>query len=227
MARMSPTVAVVTSSYAHGMRTPVGRVVSVRAFPVKSMDASALPRARVLTSGVQDDRRWAVVGSDGEVVTARTDDVLRDVVAAPTDAGPVLRLPGTDQPVAGAAADAALSALLGRPVSLVAGEAFAEVAPVHLVSRQAVEAGHQHPHADDVACPCSVQAPRANLVLDLAAGAAAGLETGWVGADLVVGGATLRVSKAPKHCLGVYADVLVEGDVAEGDEAVLVTALPG
>ncbi len=49
------------------------------------------------------------------------------------------------------------------------------------------------------------------------------LETGWLGAELVLGGATLRVSKAPRHCLGVYADVLVAGDVAEGDEVVLVT----
>ncbi len=202
------------------MRTPVGRLVQIRAFPVKSMDAAPVPTAQVLRSGVAHDRRWAVVGDDGAVLTARTDDVLRTVVADATDDGPSLTLdPGAPQ-VAGAAADAALSALLGRPVRLLAGEAFTEVAPVHLVSRQAIDAGHQHPHADDAACPCSVEEPRANLVLDLPAGA---LETCWVGADLVVGGVTLRVSKAPKHCLGVYADVLVEGEVAEGDTAVLVT----
>ena len=48
-----------------------------------------------------------------------------------------------------------------------------------------------------------------------------GLETGWVGASLQVGEAVLRISKAPRHCLGVYADVLVEGQVSAGDEAVL------
>lgn len=202
------------------MSTPVGRVVSVRSFPVKSMDAGALATARVLRSGVQGDRGWAVVDADGQVVTARTDDVLRTVVSSLGADGPELTLPGRDGPLSGAEADGALSALLGRAVRVQAGETFTEVAPVHLVTRQAIAAGHlQHAEDDGGQCPCSVEEPRANLVLDLSG---PDLETGWVGADLVVGGATLRVSKAPKHCLGVYADVLVEGDVAEGDQAVLL-----
>lgn len=206
--------------------------MQIRSFPVKSMDAPAVPRAHVLRSGVADDRRWAVVGQDGAVVTARTDDVLRTVVADTTGTTettdtadptgttpPRLRLPGEPGTVAGAAADSALSALLGRPVRLVAGEAFTEVASVHLVSRQAIDAGHRHLHEAEAACPCSVEEPRANLVLDLVG---EGLETGWVGAELVVGAVRLRVSKAPQHCLGVYADVVAEGEVAEGDEVVLV-----
>ncbi|HEX8497615.1 MAG TPA: MOSC N-terminal beta barrel domain-containing protein [Actinomycetales bacterium] len=202
------------------MSTPVGSVVSVRAFPVKSMDAAPLAGARVLRAGVQDDRGWAVVDGSGQVVTARTDDVLRTVVAAAGPDGPVLTVPGAPAPVHGAAADDALSTLLGRAVRVQAGEAFTEVAPVHLVSRQAIARGHeQHAEDDGGECPCSVEEPRANLVLELDGSE---LETSWVGVDLVVGGATLRVSKAPRHCLGVYADVLVEGDVAEGDEAVLL-----
>ena len=47
--------------------TVVGRVVSLRAFPVKSLDALPLASARFLTSGVQDDRRWAVVDEAGEL----------------------------------------------------------------------------------------------------------------------------------------------------------------
>ena len=196
----------------------VGRVVSLRAFPVKSLDAAPLAHAQVLSGGVQHDRGWAVVDAAGEVVTARTADALRTVRADVRDDQPVLTLPGSTQPLAGAEAEAALSDLLGRPVALRSGAGgYNEVAPVHLVSRQAIAGGHAH---DDEGgqCPCSVEEPRANLVLDLTGEA---LETSWVGARLEVGGAVLRISKAPRHCLGVYADVLVEGEVAEGDEAVL------
>ena len=199
----------------------VGRVVGLRAFPVKSMDAGPLARARVLTSGVQHDRSWAVVDGDGHVLTARTADVLRTVRAAVTEDGPALTFPGTEAALTGEQAQSALSQLVGRPVSVQAATGgvagFNEVAPVHLVSRQAIEHGADHDdHGQD--CPCSVEEPRANLVLDLSADER---ESAWVGAQLHVGGAVLRVSKAPKHCLGVYADVITEGEVAEGDEVTL------
>jgi uncharacterized protein YcbX len=196
----------------------VGTVVSLRAFPVKSMDAGPLARADVLASGVRHDRGWAVLDESGDVVTSRTSDALRTVRADVTDGGPAITVPGSE-PVTGAAADAALSQLVGRPVTVRAstGAGFNEVAPVHLVSRQAIERGADHDdHGEQ--CPCSVEEPRANLVLDLAGEP---LETGWVGARLRIGGAVLQVSKAPRHCLGVYADVVTEGAVAEGDEVVL------
>ena len=196
----------------------VGTVVSLRAFPVKSMDAGPLARADVLASGVRHDRGWAVLDESGDVVTSRTSDALRTVRADVTDGGPSITVPG-GEPVTGAAADAALSELVGRPVTVRAstGGGFNEVAPVHLVSRQAIERGADHDdHGEQ--CPCSVEEPRANLVLDLAGEP---LETGWVGARLRIGGAVLQVSKAPRHCLGVYADVVTEGAVAEGDEVVL------
>ena len=203
----------------------VGRVVSVRAYPVKSMDAGPLARARVLTSGVEHDRSWAVVDEQGQVVTARTDDVLRTVRAAPSPVGPALTLPGRGQVLTGEPASAALTQLLGRPVRVQraadGAAGFNEVAAMHVVSRQAVARGADHDdHGQE--CPCSVEEPRANLVLDLGAGAGGELETAWVGAQLRVGGTVLRITKAPRHCLGVYAEVLAEGEVAEGDEAVLI-----
>ena len=202
----------------------VGRVVSVRAYPVKSMDAGPLARAQVLTSGVEHDRSWAVVDEQGQVVNARTADVLRTVRAAVTSEGPVLTFPGDDAAVGGEQAAATLTQLLGRPVRVqaAAGAAagFNEVAAMHVVSRQAVARGTDHDgHGQE--CPCSVEEPRANLVLDLAGGAGAELETAWVGSQLRVGEAVLRITKAPRHCLGVYAEVVREGEVAEGDEAVL------
>ena len=196
----------------------VGRVVSLRAFPVKSLDAGPLASAQVLATGVRDDRRWAVVGADGEVVTARQADVLRSVRADVRNDLPTVTLAGSGAPVSGEAADVGLSALLGQQVTLAAAPGgFNEVAPIHLVSRQAIAGGHAHDD-DGGPCPCSVEEPRANLVLDLTGSE---LETGWIGARLSVGTAVLLISKAPRHCLGVYADVLVEGAVNQGDEAVL------
>lgn len=202
----------------------VGRVVGLRAFPVKSMDAGSLTHARVLASGVEHDRSWAVIDADGQILTTRTADVLRTVSAAVTDGGPALTFPGSQAALTGEQAQSALSQLVGRPVSVQAaaggGRGFNESAPVHLVSRQAIEHGTDHDdHGQD--CPCSIEEPRANLVLDLSGDER---ESAWVGAKLSVGSAVLLVSKAPKHCLGVYADVITEGEVAEGDEVSLSRA---
>jgi hypothetical protein len=70
--------------------------------------------------------------------------------------------------------------------------------PVHLVSLQAVGAEPM---------------PRANLILDLAEGD----ERDWIGRDVAIGGAVLHVSRAPKHCLGVYAEVVQPGRINLGD----------
>ena len=66
---------------------------------------------------------------------------------------------------------------------------------------------------------CSIEEPRANIELDLSAGE---LETAWVGRELHLGDAVLRVSQQPRHCLGVYADVVQPGTVEVGDEVRLV-----
>jgi MOSC domain-containing protein YiiM len=107
-----------------------------------------------------------------------------------------------------------LAAILGRPVRLVPTPgAQPDVAPVHLVSRQAVERAA----AGDVPEGCSAEDPRANLLLTLD-----GDERAWVGRELRVGEAVLRITRTPKHCLGVYADVVVPGAVRTGDPVLLV-----
>lgn len=73
-------------------------------------------------------------------------------------------------------------------------------APVHLVSVQSIERAGE-------------EGPRANLVLDLPEGD----ERQWIGREIVVGAARLIVTRAPRHCLGVYADVLTPGAVNLGD----------
>jgi len=89
------------------------------------------------------------------------------------------------------------------------------VAAVHLVSRQAVAAAAER-EAAAAGEACDIEDPRANVVVDLAADQE--LETSWVGREVVLGEAVLRVSQTPKHCLGVYAEVVRPGRVAVDDE---------
>ena len=92
---------------------------------------------------------------------------------------------------------------------------FADVAAVHLVSTAAIEAAA----AAGQACgPGAAEDPRANLIIAMREEDHddKDLERGWVGREVVVGAAVLRVSRTPKHCLGVYADVLVPGTTEPG-----------
>ena len=110
-------------------------------------------------------------------------------------------------------ADAAsLSVAVGRPVRLAALPPGPGVAPVHLVSRGAIERAA----AGEVPEGCSADDPRANVVLTLD-----GDERTWVGRELRVGEAVLQVTRTPKHCLGVYADVLRAGRITVGDAVLL------
>jgi hypothetical protein len=86
------------------------------------------------------------------------------------------------------------------------------VAPVHLVSRAAIDRAA----GGDVPEGCSADDPRANLVLTLD-----GDERSWVGRELRVGEAVLAITRTPKHCLGVYADVRKAGRISVGDAVLL------
>jgi uncharacterized protein YcbX len=176
----------------------VGRVEQIWIYPVRSLAGTELTEAEVSPGGLRGDRAWTVTGEDGSVIRPKDAPAMRDL--APS------RDPATD-------ADR-LTALLGRPVRLEpTSGARPDVASVHLVSRQAVERAA----AGQVPEGCSAEDPRANLLLTLD-----GDERTWVGRDLRVGDAVLRVTRTPKHCLGVYADVVGPGAIRTGDPVVLV-----
>jgi len=201
----------------------VASVRSVAVFPVKGAAAGVVGEVELDVDGVVGDRRFAVVPAgpkdDRRVLTADAEPRLREVAAALVGGELRLDVPGAAPGLAGAAADAALSDLLGRPVRVVPVPPGSQLdAPVHLVSQQAVAAALAGEH--EVAhCACSLEEPRANLVLDLAAaeGPARPREEDLVGRRVAVGNVVLDVHRRPGHCLGVYARVVVPGTVQVND----------
>jgi uncharacterized protein YcbX len=174
----------------------VGRVAAVRVYPVRSTAGRELPSAEATDAGLAGDRAWVAVGADGAALRGKDAPELAGVVTS-------------GDPAADAAA---ISGALGRPVDLAPAEQREGVAPVHLVSRGAIDRAAR----GEVPDGCSADDPRANLLLDLDPGPD-GDERAWVGRALAVGTAVLRITRTPKHCLGVYADVHTPGRVAVGD----------
>jgi hypothetical protein len=199
-------------------------VRAVAAYPVKGAAAAPVREVVVDVAGVVGDRRHAVLDLDGHVLTADRAPSLRDVRAGVAPDGEVrVDVPGHGEALSGELADAALTDLLGRPVRLSPVTVGSQLdAPVHLVSIQAVEAARRGDHAASD-CACSVGEPRANIELDLAADV--GGEETWVGRDVAVGDAVLRLHRRPGHCLGVYAEVVRPGRVAVGDVVRVVATM--
>jgi uncharacterized protein YcbX len=204
----------------------VGRVAQVWVFPVKSMSGAALDAADVVDGGLAGDRSWAVVDDAGETVTAAQEPRLREVSTRLLDGDLRLDVPGAQPGLAADAAAEALSGWLGRPLRLAhrEGAGFVDVAAVHVVSRSSMQHAAEHAETCDA---CDIAAPRANLVLELAdavpgAAAGTGTERDWLGREVRVGAAVLRMTQRPDHCLGAYAEVARPGRVAVGDLVTLV-----
>jgi hypothetical protein len=173
----------------------VGRVAAVWIYPVKSLTGTPVPAAEVGPAGLVGDRAWTVVDEEGRPVRAKDAPALAGLAPADADAG-------------------SLSAALGRPVRLEPLPAQPGVAPVHLVSRQAIDRAA----LGELPEGCSADDPRANVLIDLDGGED---ERSWVGRSVRIGDAVLEITRTPKHCLGIYADVRHAGTVTVGD-AVLI-----
>jgi uncharacterized protein len=171
----------------------VGRVEQVWLYPVKSLAGTSVSSAEIRPEGLAGDRARTVVDETGRPV--RTKDVPELATLSPADAG-------------------ALSAALGRTVRLEPLPPSPGVAPVHVVSRQAIERAA----LGEVPQGCSAEDPRANLLIDLDGDDD---ERRWVGRTLRIGDAVLEFTRTPKHCLGVYAEVRHAGRVRVGDAVLL------
>jgi uncharacterized protein YcbX len=179
----------------------VGSVDQVTVYPVKSLAGRTVAEAEVGPDGLVGDRAWSVVdATTGEPVTVKSTPAMAEVVATGDDEADTI----------------SLTEVLGRPVRLErTGAPQVDAAAVHLVSRAAIDRASD----GDVPEGCSAGDPRANLLLALDGDLD---ERSWVGRGLRVGEVELAVTRTPKHCLGVYAEVRSPGLVRPGDSVELL-----
>jgi len=186
------------------VRSTAGVLEGIGLFPVKSVAGLAPDEAVLGPDGLRHDRGFALVGPDGEVLTARRTPGLRGLRLHGDPAAPLVT-PATGQDLAEA---------LGVAAELRAQEGGArQVAPVHVVSL----AQRSAPGAGD--------SSRANLVLRF--GADEPGPDAFTGARLVVGEVELLLAERPRHCAGLFASVLVPGTVRVGDPVRLTVGAQG
>lgn len=168
------------------MTADVGQVAALWRYPVKSLVGERLSGAHVDARGLTGDRLWSVRDPDGKFGSGKSTRRFRRMdgllaLSAEYDGDvPVVRFPDGrtlrgDDP----AVHAALSAHVGRPVSLAREEAIShfDEGPLHLVTT-ATLARLQRDRGESV----DPRRLRPNLVVATGAGAqrAAGREDGWV-----------------------------------------------
>jgi len=203
----------------------IGRVAAVWRYPVKSFQGERLERGVVDPSGMRGDRCWGVRDEGtGRILTARREPRLLLAGATIGESGePNIALPDGDRVVgAGPHADAALSAWLGRPVTLAeadgapAGRAeffadatddrsaavewtmppgrFVDAMPLLVLTTASLRAGAAlHPAGD-----WDVRRFRPNLLVEV--DASGWVEDGWCGHRLDVGAVVLEPRQPCVRC---------------------------
>ena len=190
-------------------RQPVGRVVGLYRFPVKSMGAEALREASVSWHGLAGDRRWAFI-RDGQVrsgtpwltISRRPDmvgyrpwfvdpdrpDASRTMVRSPS---------GAEFDVV----DPALAAELGDGVRVIKQDrGIFDALPLSVITTQSVASVGAL-----LGTELDVLRFRPNLVVE-AADRTAFPEDAWVGRVLRIGGLRMRVDARDQRCAVVNVD---------------------
>ena len=233
----------------HG--SPIGRVVALWRYPVKSMGAEPLEEVEVSWHGLAGDRRWAFVRGGVErsgfpwlTIRERPDmGLYRPYFVEPSEpnTSPTrVRTPaGRDFDVV----DPALAAELGHGARVIKQDrGVFDTFPLSLITTQTVAS-----LGATVGAELDVRRFRPNLLVEAACHDAFP-EDAWVGAVLRIGGATMRVdkrdgrcavvnvdpataerdpstlraiAKTREGCLGVYGSTVQPGRVAVGDPVYL------
>ena len=201
------------------------RVAEIWRHPVKSLRGESLRSAAIDREGLRSDRAWGIRDeSTGKILTGRREPrLLMASASLDENGGPLLTLPGGTAWIgSGAATDAALSAWLERPVSLVraidhpestaeffadatddASEAiqwtmpvdrFVDAMPILIVTTASLRAGQAlHPAGD-----WDVRRFRPNLVVEVEG--SGWIEDGWCGSTLHIGGARFTPRQPCVRC---------------------------
>ncbi len=192
---------------------PVGRVVALWRYPVKSMAPEGLDAVEVGWHGLAGDRRWAFVRAGVErsgfpwlTIRERADMGHyrpRFTDPAHPDRSPVwVATPGGDSYEV---VDPALAARLGPGARVIKQDrGVFDTFPLSLLTTQAV-AGLEGPAGR----PLDPLRFRPNLLIEATGGAADGAavpENAWVGRVLQVGTLQLRVDKPDGRCAVVNVD---------------------
>ena len=191
-------------------RGPVGRVVGLWRYPVKSMGAEELAEAEVSWHGLAGDRRWAfirngVVQSGFPWFTLRQREDMshyRPSFLEPDrpDKSPVaVRTPsGGSFDIADPALGAELSPGGARVIKQDRG--IFDTFPLALITTQTIVR-----LGETVGARLDVQRFRPNILVE-AADEAPFAEDGWVGCVLRIGGLRMRVDKRDGRCVVITID---------------------
>lgn len=227
------------------MSEELGSVRGLWRYPVKSLRGEALHQIQLDARGVVGDRIWALRDADGKLASGKNSRRFRKVMGLMQhsarydgDATPLItvagggEVPATDDVARRLAGD-------GWRLAREADVAHHDAAALHLVTSATLStlseaAGH----------PVEVDRLRPNILVD--AGAAEGfVEDAWLGRELLIGDARLRVLDRtercvmPNHaqagieprrrllktigrvnetCAGIYLEVLEPGPIRIGDQ---------
>jgi uncharacterized protein YcbX len=196
------------------------RVIELRTFPVKSMRGERPSTVDIDPRGAVGDRLWAVRDADGKLGSGKNTRRFRrmpgllDLRARPGDPVPTVALPdgrafAADDP----AGHAALSELLGRPVTIAREDAVRhhDEGAVSVITTAALRA-----------LPIDVEAERfrANVLVDVPG---VGFpEDDWLGSELHVGdGVILRPERPLTRCVMVD---MAQGELGERHDVLRTVA---
>lgn len=190
--------------------TPVGRVVGLWRYPVKSMGAEALTQVDVSWFGLGGDRRWAFI-KNGEAQSGFPWLTLRDrgdmrhfqpsfvEPARPDRSRTVVRTPaGVLLDVTDPVLAAELYPSGARAIKYDRG--VFDTFPISLITTQTIDR-----LAQTVGAPLDVQRFRPNILVEADDGTAFP-EDRWVGRVLRVGTLRMRVDKRDGRCVVITID---------------------
>lgn len=189
------------------------------------MQGEPLETLELEERGVTGDRSYGVLDlGSGTVISAKREGRLLHAAATLGPDGPTIRLPGGEVTTGtGPEVDAALSTWLGRPVGLIRAEperratyerqvdfeddtsapsrwegppgSFVDASPLHLLTMASL----RRLGLDRLDLQVKVRRFRPNVVIDTESDGLA--EQAWIGRDLALGSATLRVHKSCSRCV--------------------------
>jgi uncharacterized protein YcbX len=199
-------------------RRSVGLVADLWRYPVKSFGGERIRSVFVGPYGFHGDRRFAVITSDGTVVTARRTGAMLGFRARfpdpdQTEQARVTAPDGQELAIGDPDLARLLATELGHETQMArSGGGVFDAAPIHIVTDRSLR------RVDEwVGLELDVARFRPNIVIELDPELPAFVEAGWIDADLVIGQVEVRIVSPTERCVVTTIDP----DTLDRDRAVL------